>query len=154
MGADDYETKPFHNEECGRQGGDNPAPLNQQTLRPAFELPGGKSLDKSGSQEVVVRNPIYSSHDQGFAVLELLARNAPRMVRYDDIAQKVWGEDTRMCARVSNTLSIYCVIRSNRSLASGDHYEQRKLGYRLQRKSRSNNRLFFIILFYPGCCLT
>ena len=45
------------------------------------------------SHEVQLRGKTIHVSPREFAILEVLANKAPRMVRYEDIAAAVWGND-------------------------------------------------------------
>lgn len=92
MGADDYITKPFYNDELVER--------SQTVLRrvmthnykrmyfPAIELE--ISME---SQEVKYQGHSVQLTGKEFAVLCALAKRAPQLVNYETIKLEVWGED-------------------------------------------------------------
>ena len=133
MGADDYVTKPFHNDEViARVENILRRSTNKPTSR-RLNFPAVNVSINLEAREVVVRNQLVHLTAKEFAVLELLARNAPRMVRYDDIAQKVWGEDTSD-VRKSIKYIIYLLRHKIETDPSRPAIiiNSEKLGYRLQ----------------------
>ncbi len=94
MGVDDYVTKPFFNAEVIARA--------QAVLRRY-----GKAEDVSRlvfpeidlvidfqTQKVTLSDQSVQLTNKEFAVLAVLARNAPEVVNYQTIAQQVWGMDT------------------------------------------------------------
>jgi len=94
MGVDDYLTKPFFNAEVVARA--------QAVLRRY-----GKAEDVSRlvfpeidlvidfqTQKVTLNDQSVQLTNKEFAVLAVLARNAPEVVNYQSIAQQVWGMDT------------------------------------------------------------
>ena len=94
MGVDDYLTKPFFNAEVVARA--------QAVLRRY-----GKAEDVSRlvfpeidlvidfqTQKVTLSDQSVQLTNKEFAVLAVLARNAPEVVNYQSIAQQVWGMDT------------------------------------------------------------
>ena len=94
MGVDDYVTKPFFNAEVIARA--------QAVLRRY-----GKAEDVSRlvfpeidlvidfqTQKVTLSEQSVQLTNKEFAVLAVLARNAPEVVNYQTIAQQVWGMDT------------------------------------------------------------
>mgnify|MGYP005817459935 CR=1 FL=1 len=94
MGVDDYVTKPFFNAEVVARA--------QAVLRRY-----GKTEDVSRlvfpevdlvidfqTQKVTLKDQSVQLTNKEFAVLGVLARNAPEVVNYQTIAQQVWGMDT------------------------------------------------------------
>lgn len=94
MGVDDYVTKPFYNAEVVARA--------QAVLRRY-----GKTQDVSRlvfpevdlvidfqTQKVTLKGQSVQLTNKEFAVLAVLARNAPEVVNYQTIAQQVWGIDT------------------------------------------------------------
>lgn len=93
MGADDYLTKPFHNDEVVarvqavlRRSG-----RNQELTSLVFPKIGLTIELKN--QEVLVNRRIVQLTSREFAVLSVLARHAPTAVDYRTISMDVWGDD-------------------------------------------------------------
>jgi DNA-binding response OmpR family regulator len=93
MGFDDYVTKPFFPPELVarvktvlRRAGE-PKPVTIRVF-PEADL----SID-SETRDVILRGQVIPLTSREFAVLEMLARKAPRMVRYEEIAGEIWNGD-------------------------------------------------------------
>ncbi|HVM00555.1 MAG TPA: response regulator transcription factor [Egibacteraceae bacterium] len=94
LGADDYVTKPFSMRELTariravlRRGGERDA----EDTAPAMEA-GGVRLDPE-RYEVRVRGTPVDLPPKEFLLLELLIRNAGRVLTRDVIIDRVWGSD-------------------------------------------------------------
>ncbi len=132
LGIDDYLTKPFFNAEVVARA--------QAVLRRY-----GKTEDVSRlvfpdvdlvidfqTQKVTLRDQSVQLTNKEFAVLAVLARNAPEVVNYQTIAQQVWGMDTPDVRKRIKYL-VYIIRRKFQSL---DHIHELisnvdRLGYRM-----------------------
>jgi DNA-binding response OmpR family regulator len=132
LGIDDYLTKPFFNAEVVARA--------QAVLRRY-----GKTEDVSRlvfpdvdlvidfqTQKVTLRDQSVQLTNKEFAVLAVLARNAPEVVNYQTIAQQVWGMDTPDVRKRIKYL-VYIIRRKFQSL---DHSRELisnvdRLGYRM-----------------------
>jgi len=93
MGFDDYVTKPFFPPELvarvktvlRRAGETKPV-----TVRVFPEI--GLSID-SETRDVILHGQSIPLTSREFALLDVLARKAPRMVRYEEIASEIWNGD-------------------------------------------------------------
>jgi DNA-binding response OmpR family regulator len=95
IGFDDYLTKPIFPPELIarieavlRRAGTNEYP--QVRLFPEI----GLTIDFN-SGEVIYHDRLIQLTRREFAMLSVLANNAPKVVRYDKIAAMIWGEDTQ-----------------------------------------------------------
>jgi DNA-binding response OmpR family regulator len=93
LGFDDYVTKPFFPAELvarvhtAMRRGTSIAPSSEKKFS---EIQLSIDLD---SHDVRLRGKSIHVSPREFAVLEVLANKAPRMVRYEEIAAAVWGND-------------------------------------------------------------
>ncbi len=94
-GVDDYLTKPFVNAEVvarveailrRSQGG---APEVDRLLFPEVDM-----IVDFRTQEVIHENQHVQLTGREFAIMAMLARSAPAIVAYHDIAMEIWEEDT------------------------------------------------------------
>lgn len=94
IGADDYITKPFYNAEVIERV--------RAVLRRSKKGQGenriyfpetGLIIDTS-SQEVLLNGRIIELTPKEFAILSILAVNAPSIVHYETIAKEIWNQDT------------------------------------------------------------
>jgi two-component system KDP operon response regulator KdpE len=94
LGFDDYVTKPFYPAELvarvntAIRRGKNLAP---DTVKQFSEIHLSIDFD---SHEVRLRGKPVHLSPREFAVLQILAKKAPRMVRYEELAVDVWGTDS------------------------------------------------------------
>jgi DNA-binding response OmpR family regulator len=132
LGIDDYLTKPFFNAEVVARA--------QAVLRRY-----GKAEDVSRlvfpevdlvidfqTQKVTLRDQSVQLTNKEFAVLAVLARNAPEVVNYQTIAQQVWGMDTPDVRKRIKYL-VYIIRRKFQSLDT-DHEliaNVDRLGYKM-----------------------
>lgn len=133
-GADDYLTKPFAVDvllarvrAAGRRG---PAPT------PVVIRVGDLELD-SGSRRVLRDGRPVSLSKTEYALMELLARNAGRVVPRERIFSTVWGYDTEIEA---NTLDAFVRLLRNKVEPDGSKrliQTVRGVGYRLTSESES-----------------
>jgi DNA-binding response OmpR family regulator len=139
-GGDDYVPKPFH-------PGEVVARVNA-VLRRAKPAESGARLafPKANlaidfeTREVLIDDTSIQFTPKTFAVLEVLARNAPRPVSHQQIAEEVWGEDTpKIRKRIK-----YTILLIRRKL--GDRADKPRLvlnrpafGYQLRTEPDEEN---------------
>lgn len=94
VGADDYITKPFNQAEVTAR---IEAVLRRSKSDGKVDRLGidsiGLILDND-SHEVLFKNKSIQLTDKMYEVFYLLMQNAPRLVTYQELAEKVWGEDS------------------------------------------------------------
>ena len=93
-GGDDYVPKPFHPAEVVARVNAvlrraKPTEMGSRLVFPKAHL----AIDLETREVTVDGTPIQFT-PKTFAVLEVLARHAPRPVSHQQIAEEVWGEDT------------------------------------------------------------
>ncbi len=94
MGIDDYITKPFFQSEVIARV---QAVLRRATQARKANRLGFSSIDlilDLETQEITYRGKRVQLTGKMFEVLLLLARSAPRVVTYDEIAMSTWGENS------------------------------------------------------------
>jgi DNA-binding response OmpR family regulator len=139
-GGDDYVPKPFH-------PGEVVARVNA-VLRRAKPVESGARLafPKANlaidfeTREVLIDDTSIQFTPKTFAVLEVLARNAPRPVSHQQIAEEVWGEDSpKIRKRIK-----YTILLIRRKL--GDRADKPRLvlnrpafGYQLRTEPDEEN---------------
>ncbi len=93
LGTDDYITKPFHRDEVIARIN---AVLRRSKQRPVFD---GVSIPEFGltinfsKREVQYQGQFVHLSPKEFTLVQLLAKNLPHVVHYDEIAREIWGED-------------------------------------------------------------
>lgn len=136
IGADDYMTKPFSSIEMVARV--------KNILRRAVKHEEKRSyyfpeidLKIDLTEHTVTRGDKVSGlPGKEFAILELLARNAPNSVSYEQIAMHVWGEDS---PDVRNRIK-YLIFLLRRKLEQGIEGEENliintgRIGYRLKMR--------------------
>jgi two-component system KDP operon response regulator KdpE len=136
LGVDDYLTKPFFNAEVIARA--------QAVLRRY-----GKTEDVSRlvfpvvdlvidfqTQKVTLLDQSVQLTNKEFAILSVLARNAPEVVNYQAIAQQVWGMDTPDVRKRIKYL-VYIIRRKFQSLDPSRELISNvdRLGYRMNTGS-------------------
>jgi DNA-binding response OmpR family regulator len=133
IGVDDYMTKPFFNAEVvariqavmRRAGKQHPI---THLVFPKIQL----AIDLT-SQEVTYHGETIHLTPKEFAVLTVLAKQAPAIVGYSKISTAVWGEDSDD-ARKRTKYLIYLLRRKFEKIQAGSDFIQNidRLGYKFQ----------------------
>lgn len=133
MGVDDYVTKPFVNAEVVAriQAVLRRARPRKETERLVFPQCG--LIIDFATQEVIFRQKHIQLTGKEFAILAVLAKNAPDVVQYRAIAEAVWEKDT---PQVRNRIKyLVYLLRQKLQEAGGDEeliLNIDRLGYKLQ----------------------
>jgi DNA-binding response OmpR family regulator len=94
MGVDDYVTKPFFNAEVVARAQAVLRRYGKAEEVSRLVFPEIDLVIDFQTQKVTLRDQSVQLTNKEFAVLAVLARNAPEVVNYQTIAQQVWGMDT------------------------------------------------------------
>lgn len=93
VGADDYITKPFNQAEVIAR---IEAVMRRSKSNGKIDRLGIESIGlilETDSHEVIYKNKHIQLTDKMYDVFYLLMKNAPRLVTYQELTEKVWGED-------------------------------------------------------------
>ncbi len=93
-GVDDYVTKPFYNAEVIARVNTVLRRVKTSEVTTRFVFPDPDLVLNLDNQEVTIRNQSVHLTAREFAILAILAKQAPKNVSYETIAREVWGEDT------------------------------------------------------------
>jgi DNA-binding response OmpR family regulator len=93
MGADDYLTKPFYKDEVVARVHAVLRRTGKRSEDARLTLPGIDLTLNFQTREVVYHGESIELTGKEFAVLAVLARNAPGVVHYQTISRSVWGRD-------------------------------------------------------------
>lgn len=109
-GVDDYITKPFDNDEVVERVKAvlRRARKSQDITRLVFPKVG--LIVDLNSTEVTLDNKVIILTPKEFAVLSILAKNAPSIVGYQVISEAIWGEDSEMIRKRAKYL-VYLLRR-------------------------------------------
>ncbi len=131
-GVDDYITKPFNTSEVTARvhavlrRSEKPVVLN------VLSFPGVDLIIDLQTYEVTYKSHIIQLTGKMFEVLALLAKNAPKVVNYQDLTEKVWGENS---VSVRNRLKYLVYLLRQEFLKIDDELELieniDRLGYKL-----------------------
>ncbi len=94
IGVDDYVTKPFFNAEVIARINTVLRRVKSSTTTNQYVFPEAELVINLENQEVSIRNKPVHMTVREFSVLAVLAKQAPRNVNYETIANEVWGEDS------------------------------------------------------------
>ncbi len=133
LGVDDYITKPFHNAEVVERVKAVLRRTNKQQEVNRLVFPNINMVVDFTSQEAVLNGIELSLTPKEFAVLAVLAKNAPAIVRYETIAQAVWRTDSPEVRNRTKYL-VYLLRRKFEEAAPGSNLilNMDRRGYRLQ----------------------
>jgi DNA-binding response OmpR family regulator len=138
LGFDDYVTKPFFPPELVarvntvlRRAGTT-APVTVRVFPDA-----GMSIDFE-SHEITIGDRSIELSPREFAILAVLSKKAPRMVRYEEIASDIWGEDN---IRIRNRIK-YLIYLLRQKLETNPNNPQlilnrEGLGYQLNIEKKT-----------------
>lgn len=94
MGVDDYLTKPFFNAEVIARAEAVLRRYGKAEEVSRLVFPDADLIIDFQTQKVTLHDQSVQLTNKEFAILAVLARNAPEVVNYQAIAQQVWGIDT------------------------------------------------------------
>jgi len=131
-GVDDYITKPFNSAEVTARvhavlrRAEKPMVLN------VLSFPGVDLIIDLETYEVTYKGSTIQLTGKMFEVLALLAKSAPKVVNYQELTEKVWGENS---ASVRNRLKYLVYLLRQEFLKIDDKVELieniDRLGYKL-----------------------
>jgi DNA-binding response OmpR family regulator len=93
-GTDDYVTKPFNNDELVARVNTVLRRVDRQSSVNSLVFPDVDLLIDLKTYEVTYHEKKIQLTGKMFEVLSILARNAPKVVNYKEIADEVWGENS------------------------------------------------------------
>ncbi len=93
-GTDDYITKPFNTDEIVARVNTVLRRAEKQATVSALSFPDVNLTIDLKTYEVTYHGKKIQLTGKMFEVLAILARNAPKVVNYNDIAEEVWGENS------------------------------------------------------------
>lgn len=132
MGVDDYITKPFNNEEVIARVKNVLRRIGTRNVLNRIGFPDLELILDLDTQELFYKGKRIQLTGKMFEVLSILANNAPRLVSYDDLTEKIWGEKTPS----SRNRLKYLVYLLRQEMDSVDHSMEviknvDRLGYKL-----------------------
>lgn len=133
LGVDDYITKPFHNAEVVERVRAVLRRANKQKEVNRLVFPNINLVVDFTSQEAVLNGTELSLTPKEFAILAVLAKNAPGIVRYETIAHSVWHQDSPEVRNRTKYL-VYLLRRKFEDVLPGSNLilNMDRRGYRLQ----------------------
>lgn len=134
-GTDDYITKPFNADEIVARVNTVLRRAEKQTVVSTLSFPDVQLTIDLKTYEVTYHEQKIQLTGKMFEVLAILARSAPKVVNYQDIADEVWGENT---TSVRNRLK-YLVYLLRKEFLQIDESQEiiqniDRLGYKLMTK--------------------
>jgi two-component system response regulator VicR/two-component system response regulator MtrA/OmpR family response regulator RpaB len=135
-GTDDYVTKPFNTDEIVARVNSVLRRVEKQSVVSSLSFPDVDLTIDLKTYEVTYHSEKIQLTGKMFEVLAILARSAPKVVNYQDIAEEVWGENT---TSVRNRLKylVYLLRKEFLLIDAGHEIIQNidRLGYKLLTKS-------------------
>ncbi len=133
LGVDDYITKPFHNAEVVERVRAVLRRANKQQEVNRLVFPNINLVIDFTSQEAVLNGNELSLTPKEFAILAILSKSAPAIVRYETIAQSVWRQDLPEVRNRTKYL-VYLLRRKFEEAMPGSNLilNMDRRGYRLQ----------------------
>ncbi len=134
-GTDDYVTKPFNTDEIVARVNTVLRRAEKQATVNTLSFPDVNLTIDLKTYEVTYHGKKIQLTGKMFEVLAILARNAPKVVNYNDIAEEVWGENS---TSVRNRLK-YLVYLLRKEFLDIDNKQEiiqniDRLGYKLITK--------------------
>lgn len=134
-GTDDYVTKPFNTDEIVARVNTVLRRAEKQTTVSTLSFPDVNLTVDLKTYEVTYHGKKIQLTGKMFEVLAILARNAPKVVNYTEIAEEVWGENS---TSVRNRLKYLVYLLRKEFLDIDDKQEIiqniDRLGYKLITK--------------------
>jgi DNA-binding response OmpR family regulator len=134
-GTDDYVTKPFNTDEIVARVNTVLRRAEKQTVVSTLSFPEVSLSIDLKTYEVTYHSQKIQLTGKMFEVLAILARNAPKVVNYQEIAEEVWNENT---TSVRNRLKYLVYLLRKEFLDIDDKQEIiqniDRLGYKLVTK--------------------
>jgi len=131
-GVDDYITKPFNGNEVTARVHAVLRRAEKPTVINVLSFPGVDLIIDLETYEVTYRGKTIQLTGKMFEVLALLARSAPKVVNYQELSEKVWGENS---ASVRNRLKYLIYLLRQEFLKIDDKTDLieniDRLGYKL-----------------------
>jgi len=132
LGADDYISKPFHNQEVIAR---IQKVLRQRQLESRgqqFDFPGIGLHIEMETHEVLLRGKPLHLLPREFSLLKVLAERAPRNVLYETLVVQLWGEDNKQNRAHLKTVA-FSLRRKLEAAAPGSDLlaNHRGIGYQL-----------------------
>lgn len=93
-GVDDYITKPFNNAEVTARVHAVLRRAEKPTVLNIISFPDVDLIIDLETYEVNYKGSVIQLTGKMFEVLALLAKSAPKVVNYQELTEKVWGENT------------------------------------------------------------
>ena len=131
-GTDDFVTKPFNNDEVVARVNSVLRRAEKTTSVTSLLFPEVNLLIDLKTYEVTYRGKKIQLTGKMFEVLTMLAKNAPKVVNYQELSETVWGENT---PSVRNRLKYLVYLLRKEFQQKDDDFEIiqniDRLGYKL-----------------------
>jgi len=132
LGVDDYITKPFYNAEVIARVKNVLRRAQTKNMESKLYIPQLNLLMDLNEQYVSINDKRINLTPREFSIFSLLIKRAPEVVKYSEIAESVWGEDT-LDARKRMKFIIYLIRGKINEIAPGLELIQNldRIGYKL-----------------------
>ncbi len=93
LGSDDYITKPFNRDEVIARINAVLRRSKQKSVFDGVSIPDIGLTINFSKREVKYQGKFIHFSPKEFSLIQLLAKNLPHVVQYDEIAEEIWGDD-------------------------------------------------------------
>jgi len=136
LGVDDYITKPFYNAEVVARVKNVLRRARTERKTNRIAIPRLNIIVDLDEQIISVHGKRVELTPREFTIFYILAKKTPGVVRYPEISEEVWGEDS-IDARKRTKFLVYLIRKKLEEAAPGEEIiiNLDRIGYKLNAES-------------------